>query len=123
MKAAAAAAGTLDPVVDVLRAKLQAHTRLQALRFDTLGPDQVDLIHHLVQVHGDDRLAQVALDTCRSTPPVHVSAFLGTWDALPAPGQRLRAVEQRFCDVHDWIRLTAAGVCTACASEAKGAVQ
>ena len=115
MKAAAAA--PLDPALDVLRAKLQAHTRLQALRFDTLGPQQADLLVALIHKHGDDRLVQVALDTCKATPPVHVSAFLGTWDALPDPGQRLRAVEQKFCGTHDWIRLTPAGTCTSCASE------
>lgn len=114
----AAAAAALDPVLDVLRAKLQAHTRLQALRFDTLTPDQTQQLVGLVETHGDDCLAQVALDTCRATPPVHVSAFLGTWDALPAPGQRLRAVEQTFCTTHDWIRRSPAGVCSACASEA-----
>ena len=115
--AAAAAAAPLDPTIDVLRAKLQAHTRLQALRFDTLGPQQADLLVALIHKHGDDRLVQVALDTCKATPPVHVSAFLGTWDALPDPGQRLRAVEQKFCGTHDWIRLTPAGTCTSCASE------
>lgn len=116
-KTAAAAAAPLDPTLDVLRAKLQAHTRLQALRFDTLGPQQADLLVALIHKHGDDRLVQVALDTCKATPPVHVSAFLGTWDALPDPGQRLRAVEQKFCGTHDWIRLTPAGTCTSCASE------
>lgn len=115
--AAAAAAAPLDPTLDVFRAKLQAHTRLQALRFDTLGPHQADLLVALIHKHGDDRLVQVALDTCKATPPVHVSAFLGTWDALPDPGQRLRAVEQKFCGTHDWIRLTPAGTCTSCASE------
>lgn len=115
--AAAAAAAPLDPTIDVLRTKLQAHTRLQALRFDTLGPQQADLLVALIHKHGDDRLVQVALDTCKATPPVHVSAFLGTWDALPDPGQRLRAVEQKFCSTHDWIRLTPAGTCTSCASE------
>lgn len=114
----AAAAAQLDPVLDVLRAKVQAHTRLQALRFDTLTPEQTSQLVGLVERHGDDRLVQVALDTCRATPPVHVSAFLGTWDALPAPGQRLRAVEQTFCSIHDWIRRSPAGVCAACASEA-----
>lgn len=115
--AAAATPAALDPVLDVLRSKLQAHTRLQALRFDTLTADQAAVLVRLVETHGDDRLVQVALDTCKATPPVHVSAFLGTWDALPDPGQRLRALEQKFCSTHDWIRLTPAGTCTSCASE------
>ena len=115
--AAAAAPAAIDPVLDVLRVKLQAHTRLQALRFDTLTPQQAEQLVGLVETHGDDRLVKVALDTCRATPPVHVSAFLGTWEALPAPGQRLRAVEQQFCTTHTWQRRTTAGVCPACESE------
>lgn len=113
----AAAAAVADPVLDVLRSKLQAHTRLQALRFDTLLPSAQERLVELVAVHGDERLVQVALDTCRATPPVHVTAFLGTWEALPAPGQRLAAVKRR-CPSHDWITLTPGGSCTACASEA-----
>lgn len=113
----AAAAAPIDPTLDVFRAKIQAHTRLQALRFDTLGPAQAQLLVSLIEKHGDDRLVKVALDTCKATPPVHVSAFLGTWEALPAPGVRLAAVEQRFCPTHPWQRRTAGGVCTACASE------
>ena len=113
----AAAAALIDPTLDVFRAKIQAHTRLQALRFDTLGPEQTQLLVALIDKHGDDRLVKVALDTCKPTPPVHVSAFLGTWEALPAPGVRLAAVEQRFCPTHDWVRLTPGGACTACASE------
>lgn len=121
--AAAAAPMAIDPVLDVLRVKLQAHTRLQALRFDTLTPPAAARLVELVELHGDDRLVKVALDTCRATPPVHVSAFLGTWEALPPPGQRLRAVEQQFCTTHTWQRRTTAGVCPACESEriAKGA--
>ena len=113
----AAAAAPIDPTLDVFRSKIQAHTRLQALRFDTLGPKQSELLISLIEKHGDDRLVKVALDTCKATPPVHVSAFLGTWEALPAPGVRLAAVEQRFCPTHDWVRLSPAGVCTSCASE------
>ena len=115
--AAAAAAAPIDPILDVLRAKLQAHTRLQALRFDTLSDDQSRLLVALIDKHGDDRLVKVALDTCKPIPPVHVSAFLGTWEALPAPGVRLASVEQRFCPTHDWVRLTPGGACTACASD------
>lgn len=119
----AAAAAPIDPTLDVFRSKIQAHTRLQALRFDTLGPAQSQLLVSLIEKHGDDRLVKVALDTCKATPPVHVSAFLGTWEALPPPGQRLRAVEQQFCTTHTWQRRTTAGVCPACESEriAKGA--
>lgn len=113
----AAAAAPIDPTLDVFRAKIQAHTRLQALRFDTLGPAQAQLLVSLIEKHGDDRLVKVALDTCKATPPVHVSAFLGTWEALPEPGRRLTVVEQRFCPTHDWVRLSPAGVCTSCASE------
>ena len=113
----AAAAAPIDPTLDVFRSKIQAHTRLQSLRFDTLGPKQSQLLVALIEKHGDDRLVKVALDTCKATPPVHVSAFLGTWEALPAPGQRLRAVEQQFCTTHTWQRRTTAGVCPACESE------
>lgn len=115
--AAAAAAAPIDPILDVFRAKIQAHTRLQALRFDTLGPAQAQLLVALIEKHGDDRLVKVALDTCKATPPVHVSAFLGTWEALPEPGRRLAVVEQQFCVTHPWQRRTTGGVCTACASE------
>ena len=115
--AAAAAAPALDPTIDVFRAKLQAHTRLQALRFDTLVPSAAERLVRLIELHGDDRLVKVALDTCKATPPVHVSAFLGTWEALPEPGRRLAVVEQQFCVTHPWQRRTTGGVCPACASE------
>lgn len=114
-----AAAADLDPVLGVLRSKLQEHTRLQGLRFDALRPDDAAELVALVEMHGDQRLVDVAIDTCRTPTPVHVGAFMNTWRTLPPPGQRLAAVTPRArCDTHDWITLTSGGVCTACASEA-----
>lgn len=115
----AAAAAVADPVLDVLRSKLQEHTRLQGLRFDALRPTDAAELVALVEVHGDQRLVDVALDTCRNPTPVHVGAFMATWHSLPPPGQRLAAVTTKArCTIHDWITLTPAGICSACASEA-----
>lgn len=117
--AGAAAAADLDPVLDVLRSKLQEHTRLQGLRFDALRPTDAAELVALVETHGDQRLVDVALDTCRNPTPVHVGAFMATWRSLPPPGQRLAAVTTKArCTIHDWITLTPAGICSACASEA-----
>lgn len=110
-------AAPLDPVVDVLRSKLREHTTLSELRFDTLTREQSDEIVRLVRVHGDDRLRQVALSTCRATPPVHVQAFLRDWQALPLAGQ-LRVVKRERCDIHDTDR-DDAGVCRSCAADQK----
>lgn len=112
----AAAAADLDPVLAVLRSKLQAHTPLRGLRFDTLTVDQAAQLVALVELHGDAPLVRVAIDTCRNPAPTHASAFLGTWAALPAPGQRLRAVKPSLCTTHQTER-TPSGVCSSCASD------
>lgn len=111
---AAAAADLVGPIA-VFRSKLQAHTALAALRFDTLTPDQANQLEELIEVHGDDRLVSVARDTCRNPAPTYVTAFLGTWAALPPPGRRLATV-QRLCDTHHTV-LSPSGTCNACASE------
>lgn len=120
--AAADPAGSDDDLpgpLAVFRSKLQAHTALAALRFDSLTPAQVDELSALVELHGDDRLAAVARDTCRNPAPIYVTAFLGSWRALPPPGQRLAAV-QRLCDTHSTV-LTGSGICNACAADQKAA--
>jgi hypothetical protein len=116
-EAAWSPSSAFSPVVDVLRSRMQAHTALAALRFDTLTPEQVGQVEELVAVHGDQRLVDVALSTCRTPPPVHVTAFLGTWRALPPPGQVLRDVtRQELCDVHGTV-LSAAGRCAGCRAD------
>jgi hypothetical protein len=112
----AAAAAVLDPILAVLRSKLQAHTPLRGLRFDTLTAEQSAQLVALVAVHGDDPLVRVAIDTCRNPAPTHASAFLGTWAALPAPGQRLQVVKQSLCEIHQ-TKKSPSGVCSNCASE------
>jgi hypothetical protein len=110
---AAAAADQLPTTVAILRDRLQAHTALQALRFDGLDPDRLEHLEQLIAVHGDQRLVDTALRTLRTPPPVHVSAFLGTWAALPEPGQRLRVVETD-CDLHPG---QPAARCSGCAAD------
>lgn len=123
---AAAADGdaTEDPdlpaVLEVFRSKLQTHTVLSALRFDTLDPDQTRRLTDLIHLHGDDRLVGVARDTCRNPAPTYVSAFLGTWEALPEPGKVLGVVRQQLCGTHTTV-LSPSGTCSACASELKAA--
>lgn len=95
--AAAADDGALPATVDILRARLQEFTPLRALRFDTLTTDQVSRLEALIALHGDGMLVETAKRTCRPVPPVSVAAFLGTWEALPAPGQRLRAINGTTC--------------------------
>ncbi|WP_043644131.1 hypothetical protein [Nocardioides alkalitolerans] len=123
--AAAAASSTAEPTnvagglpvaVDILRTRLQGHTQLAALRFDQLTRTQLADLEQLVDTHGDARLVDVAVRTCRPTPPVSVAAFLGTWRSLPPPGQRLAVVAAR-CDVHDWVALDQAGTCRSCAAD------
>lgn len=112
--AVAAAAAGLPTSIDILRSKIHAHTRLQALRFDGLSPERITALEQLIDVHGDDRLVRVALDTCRATPPVHVTAFVGTWEALPAPGQRLTVVRGPECTDHPGQLATN---CSGCAAD------
>lgn len=113
----------LPPVLEIFRGKLQAHTALRALRFDTLDADQIARLVALVALHGDDRLVTVARDTCRTPAPTYVTAFLGTWDALPHPGQRLAVVRPQRCPEHEYQQLTPGGVCIACAGEQNGAAR
>lgn len=97
---AAAAACELPPILDVFRGKLRRFTALSALRWDTLTADQAAELQRLVDLHGDDRLVDVAVRTCRTPPPVHVSAFLGTWQSLPTAAERLRIVDEPKCPKH-----------------------
>ena len=97
----AAAAAALPIPVEILRSKLQAVTALRALRFDGLTPDRTTQLADLIALHGDQVLLDVAVRTCRTPPPVHVAAFLGTWAALPEPGRRLQAVTEPLCTIHD----------------------
>lgn len=103
--------------IQVLASKLRAHTALAGLRFDSLDPEKLRRLVVLVEIHGDARLVDVAIRTLRTPPPVYVGAFLGTWEALPAPGQTVRAV-QRLCDVHG-TAVSSSGVCSGCAADEK----
>ncbi|MDN4174710.1 hypothetical protein QWY28_17245 [Nocardioides sp. SOB77] len=118
--AAAAADDALPGPLAILRSKLQAHTPLRGLRFDALTPDQADRLTALVALHGDEALVRVAVDTCRNPAPTYVAAFLGTWEALPAPGQVLHVVRpsDRTCPTHS-LTLSPAGICNACAIDAR----
>lgn len=117
--AGGAAAAALAGPIDVLRAKLQAHTPLRALRFDNLTDETSSRLLDLIDLHGDDPLVRVAIDTCRNPPPVHVGAFVGTWSALPAPGTRhLGVVRPQQCTTHG-TTLSPSGACSSCAADQK----
>ena len=115
----AAAAATLplalDPMLAGLQAAMHRYTKLRHIRFDATPAEKVAEIRDLIALHGDERLVEIALKAPEDV--AHVGWFLGSWRALPAPGKRLAAVEQRFCTTHDWISLSPSGACTACASE------
>lgn len=120
--AAAAAAdpgGPTDPVlptpIAILRSKLQAYSALQALRFDDLGPDRTAQLLTLIDTHGDARLVDHAIRTCRTPPPISVTAFLGTWAALPPPGRTVAAVPDPPCTQPGHSGTTRH--CTQCAAE------
>ena len=102
----------------MLRSKLQAHTALRGLRFDTLTAEQTSRLTALVEQHGDEPLVQVARNTLRDPAPTYVTAFLGTWEALPPPGRPLHVVRQRLCPTHS-TPLSPAGVCSSCAIDQK----
>jgi len=106
---------TLDPMLAGLQAAMHRYTKLRHIRFDATPPEKVAEIRDLIALHGDERLVEIALKAPEDV--AHVGWFLESWLALPAPGVRLAAVEQRFCTTHDWIRLSPSGACTACASE------
>ena len=106
---------TLDPMLAGLQAAMHRYTKLRHIRFDATPAEKVAEIRDLIALHGDERLVEIALKAPEDV--AHVGWFLGSWRALPAPGKRLAAVEQRFCTTHDWIRLNTSGACTACASE------
>lgn len=113
--AAASPAGDDIPTsLAILRDKLRAHTPLRALRFDKLRPDHVDQLARLIELHGDGPLVEIAVRTLRPTPPVHVTAFLGTWAAMPPPGQRLAAVKEPECSDHPG---KPARTCSGCAAD------
>lgn len=102
-KDAAAAASTarssgIDLPVDVqiLASKMSALTALSALRWD-ITPAQLADIQTLIGLHGDQRLVDIAVRTCRTPPPIAASAFIGTWQAMPAPGHTVQAVSEPLC--------------------------
>jgi len=117
---AAAAADEIPTAIAILRDKLQSHTALQALRFDQLGNENTTLLLQLIDTHGDARLVDTAVRTTRQPPPVHVAAFIGTWKAMPPPGQRL-AVVKAYCTVADHrdVELRTDGTCGQCIVDAK----
>lgn len=114
----AAAAAAVPTAVEILRSKIQAHTPLRGLRFDALTPEQTDRLTALLETHGDDPLVAVAISTCRHPAPTSVTAFLGTWEAMPPPGRALHVVRPKRCDIHG-TQLTPSGNCNACAADAR----
>lgn len=109
--------GDLPVAVSILRAKMTTQTRLAHLRWDALKPTQATEIERLVEIHGDDRLVGVAVETCRrDIPPQTPQAFLGTWRALPPPGRRLGLVPEPPCTEPGHTGTTRH--CRECASEA-----
>lgn len=87
------------PAIGIFADKIRAWTPLAGLRFDKLTTAQADELVALIDLHGDAALIAVAKNTTGPTAPRLVNAFLGTWAALPAPGQRLAAVDELRC--HD----------------------
>lgn len=87
----------LHPSIGILADKLHAWTPLRGLRFDSLTRDQADHIVALLDLHGDHALIEAAKTTTRAIPPTLVNAYIGTWAAMPAPGQRLAAVDDSRC--------------------------
>lgn len=106
---------TLDPMLAGLQAAMHRYTKLRHIRFDATPADKVAEIRDLIALHGDERLVEVALKAPEDV--AHVGWFVKGWQALPAPGQRLKAVEQKFCTTHPWQRLSPSGACSLCASE------
>lgn len=110
----------LPQTVAIFADRIRARTRFAGLRFDQLRPAQLTLLKELIELHGDDRLVDVAETTCRPTPPVSVAAFLGTWASLPPPGLALHVVRPRRCTKHD-TTLSPSGTCTSCEADRKAA--
>lgn len=114
----AAAAASREPFelpgeLLVLRSKLDAAHLV--VRWDKLAPDQVEAITNLVHRHGDWRLVEAAGRTWRrDNPPVFAQAWLGTWEALPEPGQRLALMDACPEPGHNGTTRR----CAECASEA-----
>jgi len=121
--AAAAAAGDAPhtPVDDVpiaiLASKLRRYNALAGLRTDKLRPEQATAIVDLIDVHGDQKLVDVALRTLRrDDPPQTIQAFLAGWEAIPHPGAALAAVPDPPCPQPG--HSGTARHCIQCASEA-----
>lgn len=96
----AGGSGSVDlPVeVDILRSKMAQFTAFSALRWD-VDTGRLDQIRTLIDLHGDQRLVDVAVRTCRTPPPVSVSAFIGTWNALPPPGLTMHVIAGPTCPI------------------------
>lgn len=110
----------LPPAVEILRGKL--HARNLTVRWDKLTGEQLADIERLVDLHGDAPLLKAALNSYRpDSPPQFAQAWLGTWNALPAPGaSHLTLVRPQLCDTHG-VTLSPGGTCTSCAADAKAA--
>lgn len=114
--AAAVIADDIPTPLAIFRSRFQSVAALQTIRFDQLRPEQLDQLADLIAMHGDQKLIDIAIRTLRVPPPVSVSAFLGTWAALPAPGQRLAVVKDAPCTLPGHQGTTRH--CKECASEA-----
>lgn len=114
--AAAVIADDIPTPLAIFRSRFQSVAALQTIRFDQLRPEQLDQLADLIAMHGDQKLIDIAIRTLRVPPPVSVSAFLGTWAALPAPGQRLAVVKDARCTLPGHQGTTRH--CKECASEA-----
>lgn len=89
------------------------------VRWDKLGPGQRERIAALVGLHGVDRLVQTARSQWRPDNPAGwASAWLGHWEALPAPGRRLTAVPE-LCQDPAHVRQPMP--CRLCAADRKAA--
>jgi hypothetical protein len=82
----------------VLRSKLEA--RKLYVRWDQLTADRVQAIVDLISLHGDAPLVTAAVKEFRADNPlVFAQGWINGWQALPAPGDRLRLVTEH-CDIH-----------------------
>lgn len=84
------------------------------VRWDKLTNEHRADLHQLVHRHGVAALVRAAQRVLRvDDPPRYANAWIPHWQALPAPGQRLRAVSGT-CSEH-----SLALPCIGCAADAK----
>ena len=111
-------AATTRLAVEILASRAAAAGLV--VRWDTLTAEEVAEVAGLVQAHGDQALITAAQRSrsAHSTPPASARAWLGTWRAMPPPGQTLTAVPDLRCPDHD---TEPARTCRSCAADRKAA--